>query len=454
MNRTTSRRWRTVLGISLPLAVVLAGCATVEDLPDEAATAGVELDADLVAAAEAKAGEIAEGLDLEGVEIEVIGQNNGTEGAITEATYAPFAAATGAEISYTGTADQTIAASRVQAGNPPSIAVVQAGDMYKYADQGLLVNLSDYMQDELEGSFSESILATATVDDGVYGVYQGFSPFMLWYNPEAYTGPTAGASLDDFAAWTAENATAGTPTWCAGQEAGGSSGFPAAQMIETLFAKKYGPDLLREWGTGELSWTSPEVRDAFAMFSSLISDQSVAGGMQGALSSPISSGYDGLVTEPVGCQAAIWGSWTAGLIESSAGGVEPGVNLDFMPVPAANAEYADVEIFQAAITVAFDDSDATKAFMQYLASDEAQELLASADHWNVADVNVSSSAYSSPMLVKAQETFFTDDVVLASGPNVLATQSVLAEFWSGAVAYMEDPSQLDAILSGIDALAS
>lgn len=455
MNKQAYRGgWRAAVGLSLPLVVILAGCASAGELP--AATsgaAGVTLDAGLVADAKAEAAKLTQGLDLKGVKIEVIGQNSGTEGAITEASYAPFATATGAKISYTGTADQTITSSRVQAGNPPTVAVIQSGDMYKYAKDGKLVNLSDFMQDELHSNFSSAVIDTATVKGGVYGVYQGFSPFMLWYNPQAYTGPAAGAPLQDFVTWTKDNAAKGTPTWCAGQEAGGSSGFPGAQMIETLFAKKYGPEKLRQWGTGELPWTSPEVKDAFAMYSSLISDKSVAGGIKGALSAPISSGYDGLVKQPAGCQAAIWGSWTAGLINSSAGGVKPGENLDFMPVPAAAPDYAHVEIFQAAITVAFDRSDATKAFMKYLASDAAQRLLASANQWNVADVNVQSSTYSSAVLKKAQDTFFTKGVTLASGPNVLATQSVLSEFWKGTVAYLEDPSQLDSILGRIDAAA-
>ncbi len=215
----------------------------------------VNLDPALIAAAEAKAKALTEGQSLSG-SIEIIGQNGGYEGAITEASFAPFEAATGIKINYTSTQDTSIILARARAGNPPEVAQVQQGVMAGLIRDGKLIDLDSFMAEDLKANFTDAVNATAGLDGKTYGVYQGFSPFMFWYNPQAYTGPKDGATWDQVVQWTADQAAAGTPTWCLAQEAGAASGFPGAQMIETIFAKKYGPEKLRQWGDGTLPWTS------------------------------------------------------------------------------------------------------------------------------------------------------------------------------------------------------
>lgn len=436
---------RTTLMASsaMVLTLALAGAALAQE---------VNLDPTLIAAAEAKAKALAEGQNLSG-SLEIIGQNGGYEGAIAEATFKPFADATGVKINYTSTQDVGIILARARAGNPPDVAQVQQGVMAGLARDGKLIDLNSFMADALSTNFTAAVNATAGLDGKTYGVYQGFSPFMFWYNPQAYTGPKAGATWDEVVKWTQDQAAAGVPTWCMAQEAGAASGFPGAQMLETIFAKTYGPEKLRAWGDGSLPWTSAEVKDAFEQFGKVATDASVYGGIQGALASGIATGYDGLVSDPIGCQAAIWGAWTAGLINGSTNNVKPGENLDFMAVPAASAEFASTEIFQAAPFVAFKDDAVTKAFFEYLASPEQQALLASADQWAVANLNVPSTTYKSALLKKASDTYFGSGVTLSAGPNILASGAVSTEFYKAIVDYMADPSQLDAILARVDAAA-
>ena len=120
----------------------------------------------------------------------------------------------------------------------------------------------------MNADYSASLLKTVTAGGKVFGVFQGFSNFMVWYNPKTYTGPKNPTTWAQLADWTDQQAAKGTPAWCIAEESGAGSGFPGAQFIENLFAKKYGPDLLNQWGTGKLKWTSPEVKDAFQMFGS------------------------------------------------------------------------------------------------------------------------------------------------------------------------------------------
>ncbi len=287
----------------------------------------------------------------------------------------------------------------------------------------------------------------------MYGVYQGFNNMELWYNPTAYTGPTAGSSWQAVQAWTQKLGAEGKTAWCNAQGGGTSNGYPGELFIEALFAKKYGAALTEQWGEGTLPWTSPQVKDAFQMFGAIAAHNAyVNGGVQGSLSQNTGTGSDGLVSSPPTCQAVIWGSWTGGLIASSASGVKPGVNLASMQIPASNPAYKDTETYSAEVTWAFKDSPETRAFLEYIASDQAQALLASANHWPVADKNVSPSTYSDATLQNIAKTYFTPDIKLAAGPALLSKTAVVTGAAKAVVSYLENPSSLDADLQTVQNL--
>ena len=446
------RRRAALTALALPLVagLVLSGCAS--DEQSGASGAEERTDATLYKQAVAKAKELAGDQELDS-SLEFIGVNGGAEGEVLQSVYKAFTEATGTAVDYTGTTDlYSIVQSRVQAGNPPDVVDQPLGVALDYAEQGKLLDLSEVVGDDvLQASYSADLLETASYDGKVFGLYQGFNNFMLWYNPEQYTGPEDPQSWQEIVDWTDEQAAAGTPVWCLAEEAGPASGFPGAQFIENLFAKKYGPEKLEAWGGGELAWTSDEVKDAWEMFGSIATDDAkVAGGVQGALAAPIATGYSGLVEDPASCQMALWGSWVPGLIGATA---KPGESIDFFKVPGDSEKYASTEIFQTTVSTAFNDTPTIRAFMQYIASDEAQALLASADQWPVANQNVPTDAYDSAMLQKAAETYFGDDVTLAIGPNVMADAAVGSAFWKGVVSYLQDPSSLDAVLQSIQDVA-
>ncbi|EPX82440.1 ABC-type sugar transport system, periplasmic component [Rubellimicrobium thermophilum DSM 16684] len=435
---TTISAFRNPTG-SVAMFVLLAGAVAAQEGNDA-----------LYQAAVAEARRIAEGQDLSGY-VEMIGQNSGVEGQTLEQVYAAFEEGTGVEIRYTGTPDQTaIVQSRLQAGNPPDVADLQLGMAQDFAERGLLADLSSAFGDELAANFSEMLLSTATHDGKVFGVYQGLNPFMLWYNPQAYAGPRPPQDWQAIVEWTESEAEAGRTAWCAAQGAGASSGFSGAQMIENIFLKKYGPDLYRQWGAGELPWTSAEVRDAFEEFGRVIAaDGHLQGGAIGAISTSIATGYNPLTADPPGCSLVLWGAWVPGLIGESA---RPGETIDFFRVPASDPAYDSYELFQSALAVGFNDRPETKAFLRFMASTPAQTYLASLNRWPVANRNVPVDTYPSPLLREiATEFLGPDGVEFAAGPNLMASAATSTAFYRGVVSYMQDPSSLDRILETIEA---
>jgi len=462
MPQTTAfRRRRLFLAIfALPLvaSLTLASCATAEQetaSDDTATVSNDRFDAELYAAAVKAATEFAGSDDLGG-SVEVLGGNTGEEGAIMEGLYGAFGEGAGVKINYTGTGSNaestSTVASRVAGGNAPDIAELSLGAAAPYAADGQLADLSALIgDDELSANYSQPLLDSASSDGKVFGIYQGFSTFPFWYNPEQYTGPTGDdVTWQAVTDWTTTEADGGTPVWCMGLEAGAGTGFPAAQVLEVLFAKKYGPELLAQWGSGELPWTSPEVKDSFNMFGTIANEKTIDGGVAGALSQSVTDGPLGLVSDPASCQADIWGSWVPGVIGDAA---VPETNIDFMPVPGSAPEFANTEIFQANVMVQFNQNERTDAFMKFIASAPAQALLASADQWTVADTQVPVDTYSSPLLQKAAEYYFSDDAILATGPNVLADAATASAFNAAIVAYLQNPDDLDSILDTVEKAA-
>jgi len=442
------RRWIAAVAASVSMAALLTGCATQQQAEGGTSTSSTNSNYYKAAVAEAKA--IANGKKLN-PSLSMIGSNSGAEGQTLQDVYKAFTEGAGVKVNYTGSQDITaIVQSRVQAGDPPDVADISAGTALQYAKEGKLVDLSAAFGSELKDNFSPSLLADASYDGKVIGVYQGFSNFMLWYNPKSYTGPKNPTAWSQIVDWTNAQAAKGTPVWCAAQNAGPESGFPGAQFIENIFLKQYGPTLYRQWGEGQLPWTSTQVKTAFQEFGDLIvNNKNVSGGVTGALAAPIATGYNGLTASPATCQATLWGSWVPGLIGSSA---VPGTTIDFYRVPATDPKYENDELFQTTESVGFTDNATTKAFLQFMASTAAQKYLASLNRWPVANVHVPASIYPSSALQEIAKTYFAgSSTQLDVGPNMLANAAVQTAFFKGVVSYMQNPSSLDQVLQSIQA---
>lgn len=399
-------------------------------------------------AAVAEARKIAEGQQL-APSLEMMGYNSGVEGQTLEQVYKAFTEGAGVTIKYTGAPDvANLVQSRVQAGTPPDVADLTLYWAKTYAKQGRVIDLSAAFGAELKDAFSPELLDYASYDGKVFGVYQGINAFMLWYNPQTYTGPKNPTNWQQIVDWTNSEVDKGNTPWCAAQFAGAVTGFPATSIIMNILLKKYGPETYYKLGQGELAWTSPEVKDAFEQFGAIFADdKKVHGGVAGMLSEPISTGYNGLTAEKPTCQMIMWGSWVPGLIGETA---KPGVNIDFFRIPASDPKYADYEKFQSTVSVGFSDNPTTKAFLKFVASAPAQAYLASLNRWPVANKNVPSDVYPSIILQKVvKEYFASTNVKFAAGLQLLGNAPTQTEYRKGMIEYLQDPSQLKTVLQAI-----
>ncbi|MEV7663611.1 hypothetical protein [Paenarthrobacter sp. NPDC089316] len=455
----TRRRWvACAVALSVAASVALTSCAS-NDASSSGESGGAAgnspLPKELVDAAVAKAKAIA-GQEKLGDSLSIVGIAGGEEGGSLEQAMAPFTTATGTKIKYTGTGDQAkVVQSAVEGGNLPDLVDGQgAGQMLEYAKQGKLLPLNDVVGDELN-NYNKGLTDFASVGGKVYGLWGETDSFAIWYDPQTYKGPKDPASWAELQSWVDDNPSAGSAPapWCMTLEAGTRTGFPAQAITENIFLKMWGPEKMKQWASGELSWTSPEVKAAFERFGQIVkSDKTVNGGPSAVVSTSFANFADGMYTKPQQCQLSLWGNYIGGLIKANNPSVSSPETLDFFNVPGDTPEAKSAENTTGHLMYAFKDKDnpTTRAFLKYWASSEAQSLIAASGRWTVANSKVPSSAYPNPALRKSAQQL-QDAKVLSPGPATTANSATIAAWNTAVVNYIQDPETLDKGLANVQA---
>ena len=413
----------------------------------------VELPKPLIDAAQAYASKLTGGQKIGG-KVSILGVNGGRELDMLKAAWAPFQAATGITVDYTGTTDfAAVLQTRVQAGDPPDLAgSTNINNLMRYAKQGALKDVGAMVGEAaIKGKFDAGLVDAASLNGKIYGVWTELNNFMVWYNVHTYDGPKDSPTWEQFDAWAVKRANAGKTPWCYTDERGASSGALAGNWIQAYILKNSGQKTLKGLADGSVSWTAPDVKAAFEAFGKVAHDpKMVPGGPVAAMSTPAVKVGTGLFYEPPQCSVLLWGTYAGSLTTLIYPKVKPIQDLDFMPVPG-KPENAAYETFGGTLYLAFKDTPQVKAFLSYLVSDEAQKLVASAGNWTVASQAVQPSDYSNPVLKRARETLLKPGVTLVAQPTQVVDPPVIQAFWKGIVQYVLEPESLDSVLKSIDA---
>jgi len=171
----------------------------------------------------------------------------------------PFEEQTGIRVQYEGSRDiNAILTTRVQAGNPPDIAVLPGpGKMAEFAKAGNLVDLSTVLDmEQVRKDYAEGWLQMGTVDGKLVGVFMKVAiKGLVWYNPEVLEeeGIEIPTTSDQLGAVSQKLANRGKTPWAIGLESGAASGWVGTDWLENIFLRMYGPEKYRDWYEGKLS---------------------------------------------------------------------------------------------------------------------------------------------------------------------------------------------------------
>lgn len=444
-----SRHRRATAGAAVVAiaALLVSSCASNAKAPSSTISTSITDAAQAAALAAAGGQKI-------GGKLSIVGVNGGTEGDIIKATFKPFEDATGVVINYNGTSDaNTVVQTGVAAGNPPDIFnAANAGSLPTYAKAGKLVPLDSLFETgKLKAQFGQGLIDSASVGGKLYGIWNEVDDFMIWYNSATYAGPKTPATWAELQNWSKSQAKSGSTPWCLGLENGAASGVQGAHFINEQLLYTYGPATLQKFASGNLPFTSPEVKDAFSQLGAIATDRTmVDGGPTGALNTKQTDSGNGLFSTPQRCSLLGWGNYAGGLITASNPSAVPGKNLDFFAWPPVDKQYAKSQMVSGHVMYAFNDTPQVRAFMKYYATAEAQSVLAASGQWVVANRDVSLDAYPNVTMRKAAEQYLKAESVVLS-PVAQLPGGVVLPYYKAVVAYVQNPAALDSILSTVEA---
>lgn len=385
-------------------------------------------------------------------------------GEWTEAEFVAFQAAGEFFTSDTGTAVDLVRVGsgqvpsqltdRVEAGDPPDIAILPNPPLlYEFARKGALVEIGAFLDvDRLREDYGSSWLDLGSYQGRLYAIfYRASLDSIVWYSPRAFEaqGYAVPASWEEMIALSDEIVRDGGVPWCLGLESGSASGWPAADWIEEILIRTGGSEVYDAWVNHAIPWTDPAVKRAWELFGQVARKESyVCGGIGGVLSTSFADSPKGLFYDPPGCYMHRQGSFAPSLFGE---GLVPMTDYAFFPFPPIDPAYGSPMVGWASPVVMFSDTAAARAFMQYLASPEAQAFVPREVGWISPNKLVSLDLYPDALTGRMAEAV-TEAEAFHFAASDLMPQAVTAALWNGAMDYVSGVD-LESVLGRIEHIA-
>lgn len=368
---------------------------------------------------------------------------------------AEFTRRTGIQVLFEGTRDiNAVLTSRVQAGNPPDIAILpNPGTMMELAKEGRLVELGATMNmAEFRKNFSQGWIDLGTVNGKLYGLYlKAAIKGLVWYNPRtvAQLGIALPRTWDEMIAVSRRAAAAGIAPWAVGIESGAASGWVGTDWIENIFLRLHGPAKYRDWYEGRLAWTSPEVRRAFEFFGQVVADPAMAhGGKNFILSTNFGTAHAPLFQRPPRALFHHQASFIQGFIKEQFPELVAGQDFAFFGFPSIDPRFAKSVAGAGDCVVAFRASPQVASFLEFMASADGQRLWAPTGALST-NRNVPLSAYADPLTREAAKILNESEIVVFDASDMMPP-AMNEAFWAGIVSYVSDPGSLGRILADLE----
>jgi alpha-glucoside transport system substrate-binding protein len=375
------------------------------------------------------------------------------EGAAFQKVLAGFTARTGIEVRYQGTrAVGQVLAADVQTGNPPDVAVLpNPGELVKYVRSHDLQPLDDVLGRPPADLYNPQWLRLQTAGQAhLYGVaVKADLKSIIWYNPSRLGSPRPRTwqELLDL------SRSAGSTPWCLGLGATPVSGWPGTDWIEDILLHQSGPDTYRQWAAGRLEWTSPQVRQAWTSWGTVLAE-TLRDGPAPALLTDFSDAGRGMFTQgPRSCALEHNGSFMMARYGQFASPAPvPGRDFDFFPMPGTDPATADLYEVSADLAAMFTDSPQAKALMAYLASAEGQEIWPSVSGGSAFSTNRNANldVYGDNQVARLVAETLRGGNRLCFDASDLMPATMTDAFQRAAGEFVNDPSRVDTLLAELD----
>lgn len=391
--------------------------------------------------------------------LEVMAQWGGAEQAGFEEVLQAFTQKTGIEVSYVSERDLTqVLPTRIAGGNPPDVAMIsRPGQIQEFVADGVAVSYKELGIDpaETKKNYAASVLELGTFDGELYGILTASnSKSTFWYKPASFQeqGFAVPRTWEELNALTEAYVAAGkTPL-----SIGGADGWTLTDWFENIYIRVAGPEMYRKlFVTHEVSWKDPTVVRTMELFGALLSptDQKLAGGAAGTNSTGFIDAFDIVLNG--GAEMYYEGGFMGNFAAQNFPALKAGEDYSFFPFPAIDPAYGYPVVGGGDFAVAFSKTEAAKAFIAFLMSAEANETwaLAAKGARITPHRGVAGDLFADPLTKLEAAAIKSADIFVFDGSD-LAPGAVGGDaMFIGLQRFIEDPEQLEDILSFIESAA-
>ncbi len=388
----------------------------------------------------------AEENDFSGETLDIIGAGTGVDADLLREIFAYFAAATGAEVKYSGSDsfEQDIVIA-VQAGTPPDVALYpQPGLAADMAKQGHLVPLAEdtrqWYIDNFAAGESWADLASPVGPDGaarVYGIFNAVDvKSLVWYSPEAfeendYEIPESMEELKELVDAMVDD---GLTPFCLGLGAGAGTGWPATDWVEDFMLRTQPPEVYDQWVSNEIPFTDERIVAAIEEYGYFArNDDYVDGGSSAAATIDFRDSPDGLFEFPPKCMMHRQASFIPTFFPD---GTEIGYDADFFYFPAyAGKDLGTPVLGSGGLATVMQDTSVAHAFMEFLQTSLPHALTAAQGKTLTPHLGVSLDAYATDTGRALAEILLSATTFRFDGSDLMPGEIGTDAFWNAMVEY-------------------
>jgi alpha-glucoside transport system substrate-binding protein len=296
------------------------------------------------------------------------------------------------KVTYKSTGDNTptVLATAVAGGNPPDLASVsQPGLVTDFQKKGALKNL-DFAKPALAKNYPADIAKIGVVGGHVYGLLiKGANKSTVWYNVSSLknAGVKRVGTWPQFVKALATIKASGT----APLSVGGADGWTLTDLFENIYLRQAGPAKYDALSKHKIKWTDASVVKALQTMGSVLKGSYVAGGTSGALQTDFPTSVSNVFSTSPKAAMIAEGDFVPGVVASK-NPLKPvsGYNVFAFPAIGNTQNYVEGG---GDMLMAFKDTPAIRALVQYLATGEAQTIWAKRGGYTAPAKTVPASAY-------------------------------------------------------------
>jgi alpha-glucoside transport system substrate-binding protein len=303
----------------------------------------------------------------------------------------------------------------------PTLGFTSPGQLADFVADGTAEPLASLglTEDVLERAFGRSWIEQGTVDGEAYGLpLATTSKSLVWYRPREFRrlGLRPPRTWNELVAVTKRLARRGRGPWAVG----GSDSFTLTDWFENVYIRTEGQWKYDALFAGKLPFDDPSVLAALARMTTVLSEEYLAGGVDGALA----ESFPDAVEAVFGADRRADLLMEAGFVGSLALAAVmpapvPGATIGAAPFPTIDRSSGNPVIAGAGLLVAFDDDPEVRRLLVYLMSPGAGRIWVS--HGTEVSPNrlVPLSAYPNELVRTAARQVTTAQVVRFDGSDLL-----------------------------------